>query len=122
MERVGAAERKLGEGCEKLGAERLGAEKLGDDCDGAEKVGAERLGCEKLGDDCDGADWEKLGDERTGGCCCAKPALGGERKLGAGVGVATLGGLDVLNERDEERASKADDDGGRGGTGATPWT
>jgi hypothetical protein len=28
----------------------------------------------------------------------------------------------VPNERDEERASNADDDVGRGGTGVTPWT
>jgi hypothetical protein len=65
---AGTAERKLGDGCEKLGAGREGCEKLGvERAAGAEKVGAaeryEGAGC----------------GDRTCGCCCAKPELGGVR-------------------------------------------
>ena len=119
-ERVGGDERKLGEGWEKLGEER------GDGV--GETLGAGRndgvRGCETLGGGTNvtrSGDGDGVGDDRIGGCCCAKPELGGVRKVGAGVGVATLGALDVPNERDDERASKPDDEYGRGGTGVTPW-
>ena len=121
-ERVGGDERKLGEGWEKLGEERgdgdgrklgEGWEKLGEERgDGWATLGAGRnegVDCEKLGgDERTGGDGDGVGDDRIGGCCCAKPELGGARKVGAGVGVATLGALDVPNERDDERASKPD--------------
>lgn len=117
-ERIGGGDegRKVGELCEKLGVAR-GA--------GCAMLGAGRYeggDCEKLGDvERNAGGFDGVGDgdgiERTGGCCCAKPELGGVRKLGAGVGCATLGGLCEPNDRDDERASN-----GRGGTGVTPWT